>query len=64
MKLLHGHDKTALGWIVLPLFADPNRAVHETFINHLNGVPTEFEQLLASLPAHPDDAYLLSPVCV
>ncbi|KAJ3101339.1 hypothetical protein HDU97_001433 [Phlyctochytrium planicorne] len=60
MRYLDTVESSTIIWIVLPLYADPSQPVRLAFSKYLRKIPTAIELLTKSLPAHPDDGYILN----
>ncbi|KAJ1568770.1 hypothetical protein HK405_014015 [Cladochytrium tenue] len=57
---LDGVELAAVVWMLLPLSADPHRAVRAKFARFAERLPSRLEALAKTLPPHPDDSFVLN----
>ena len=56
---LDGVQSPMVIWTVLPMYADPSRAVRLAFSRYLRKIPSRLESLCKCLPPHPDDSLIM-----
>ncbi|KAL2913671.1 hypothetical protein HK105_206831 [Polyrhizophydium stewartii] len=62
LSLLHQMDQqenSSIIWMILPLYADPNKFVRLLFTRFLRNLPSVTESRCQGLPAHPEDMPVL-----
>ncbi|KAJ3055066.1 hypothetical protein HK097_011629 [Rhizophlyctis rosea] len=56
---LDGVQSQMVIWTILPMYADPSRAVRLAFSRYLRKIPSRLESLCKCLPPHPDDSLIM-----
>ncbi|KAJ1562765.1 hypothetical protein HK096_003735 [Nowakowskiella sp. JEL0078] len=59
IQLLDSLQASTIIWVILPLYADPNKKVRLAFIRYLKQQSPSIESLGKALPPHPDDSVIL-----
>eukprot|EP00842_Homolaphlyctis_polyrhiza_P003152 jgi/Hompol1/3838/HPOL_003403-RA len=59
LRSMEQHESLSIVWMILPLYADPNKYVRLLFVRFLRNMPSMIESKCQGLPQHPDDMPVL-----